>query len=235
MDEVTARPGKVVAIDGPAASGKSTTAAAVAGGLGFVHLNSGLLYRAFTWRTLSEGWEPGGAEYDDRVRSVHIELEPGDVGLRVLIDGEDPGEDLLGQDVAAGVSAVAGVGTVRAAVLAILRGAGEQFDLVCDGRDIGTTVFPTADLKIFLVADVRERARRRLLDLEVIPGDGEVEEEAARLARRDAADANRELSPLRRAPDAVEIDTTSLAPEQVVDAILELAAARGMSGPGSAA
>jgi cytidylate kinase len=226
--EVAVRVKRVIAIDGPAASGKSTTAAAVASRLGYVHLNSGLLYRAFTWRTIDEGWDPTGTSYPDRVRSVLIRLERTQSGLRVVVDGEDPGEDLLGQGVAARVSEVAGVGIVREVVLERLRAAGKQFDLVCDGRDIGTTVFPAADLKIFLIADVRERARRRLLDLEVRPGERAIAEEAARLDRRDAADATRKLSPLTKAPDAVEIDTTSVTPEEVIDAICRLAAARGM-------
>ncbi len=221
---------RVIAIDGPAASGKSTTAAAVARCLGYVHLNSGLLYRAFTWRTIHEEWDPSGTAYDDRIRSVRIRLEQTESGLRVVVDGEDPGSDLFGQDVAAGVSEVAGVGAVREAVLQRLRVAGEQFDLVCDGRDIGTTVFPAADLKVFLIADARERARRRLLDLQVRPGEFEIAEESARLDRRDAADATRKLSPLRKAADAVEIDTTSVTRDEVVDAICALAAARGMRG-----
>lgn len=223
----------IIAIDGPAASGKSTTAAAVADRLGFIHLNSGLLYRAFAWRALREGCDPCESGFDEHVRAARIGLEKTRAGLRVLIDGEEPGKALLGQDVASFVSSVASVRSVRAEVLTRLRAAGESLDLVCDGRDIGTTVFPRADLKIFLVADPYERARRRLLDLGVEPGSREIAEEAQRLERRDRADETRELSPLRKATDAVEIDTTERTAGEVVEAICSLAAARGIGVSGT--
>ncbi|MDX1393733.1 MAG: (d)CMP kinase [Gemmatimonadota bacterium] len=225
------RPGRrVIAIDGPAASGKSTTAAAVAARLGFVHLNSGLLYRALTWKSVAEGWSPSDDGYDARIRGLRIELRGQGRTLVVLVDDDDPGDALHGRAVAAGVSEVAGVAAVREVVLARLRAAGAEFDLVCDGRDIGTTVFPEADLKIFLIADPGERARRRLLDLGEEPSPAAVREETARLERRDAADSARELSPLRRAPDAVVIDTTGSPPEAVVERICDLAARRGIVG-----
>jgi cytidylate kinase len=226
--QLTIPPKRVVAIDGPAASGKSTTAAAVAIRLGFIHLNSGLLYRAITWRALQQDWQPGTGDFDQQIGSVAIELERAPDGLRVVVDGEDPGDALHQQSVAGLVSSVARVGEVRSAVLARLRAASEQFDLVCDGRDIGTTVFPNADLKVFLVASSLERARRRLLDLEIEAGSEELRAEAERLERRDRADATRELSPLRKATDAIEIDTTSLTAEAVIEAICGLAVARGM-------
>jgi len=231
------RPHRVVAIDGPAAAGKSTTARDVARRLGFVHLNSGLLYRALTWKTLAEGWDEGDAGYGDRIRSVHIGLERRGDGLEVVVDDERPGVDLHGQRVSGRVSSVSSRHDVREAVLARLRAAGRELDLVCDGRDIGTTVFPDADLKIFLVADPAERARRRLLDLGVEPQAEEIAAEARRLERRDRADATRELSPLRKAADAVEIDTTRRTREEVMDEIVRLAVSRGMAagrGPGGA-
>ncbi|MDH3735139.1 MAG: (d)CMP kinase [Gemmatimonadota bacterium] len=228
MNDLALRTRRVIAIDGPAASGKSTTAAAVADRLGFAHLNSGLLYRAFAWRTLREGWDETAESYASRIAGVAIEFRTAPDGLQLYIDGESPGEALHGRDVAARVSAVASVACVRVAVFEQLRAAAGHLDLVCDGRDIGTTVFPGADLKIYLVADASERARRRLLDF----GDGtdeeKVIEEAERLRRRDEADATRELSPLRKASDAIEIDTTSTSAPDVVDRILALAKQRGM-------
>ncbi len=228
MSRAVSVPHRVVAIDGPAASGKSSTARAVAGRLGFHHLNSGLLYRAMTWRALREGWQERGPDLADRIASVRIDLVARDDRLGLEIDGRDPGAALFSPEVTERVSAVSSLPEVREAVLDRLREAGRQFDLVCDGRDIGTTVFPEADLKIFLVADPRERARRRLKDLGIEPSPEALAEEERRLIARDRADASRALSPLQRAADAIEIDTTHLAPEAVLETILALARARGI-------
>ncbi|MXX77893.1 MAG: hypothetical protein F4Z33_02665, partial [Gemmatimonadales bacterium] len=114
---------------------------------------------------------------------------------------------------------------VREAALERLRRAGSRHEIVCDGRDIGTAVFPGADLKIFLVAEAGERARRRLRQRDASFTMDDVERETRRLEARDRLDRSRPLSPLRRAPDAIEIDTTSMSPDEVVEAILELAAA----------
>lgn len=218
---------RVVAIDGPAASGKSTTARRVAERLGFVHLNSGLLYRAITWYALREGWGVDAPELETGVGEIDVALVPDGPGLRVEVDGTDPGAALQAPPVSSRVSAVSARPAVRAVVFRHLRAARERFDLVCDGRDIGTTVFPDADVKVFLVAEPAERARRRLLERGDTPSEEEVAREAERLRARDEADAAREHSPLRRAPDAVEIDTTDRAPEEVVSAIVGLVADRG--------
>ncbi len=220
-------PRRIVAIDGPAASGKSTTARRVAERLGFTHLNSGHLYRAITWWMLERGLEP--ADLEPALDDLVIELTPTPGRLEVVVDGVRPGEALHGSAVADRVSAVAGLGPVRAAVLRRLREAGDRLPLVCDGRDIGTTVFPDAPLKVYLVADPPERARRRLLERGHDPTAQAVDAELERLARRDAADASRDLSPLRKAPDALEIDTTALTPAQVEDAIVARALALGLS------
>jgi len=226
---------RVIAIDGPAASGKSTTARRVAARLGFTHLNSGLLYRAIAWRALAEAWDEDDPALEARLRTLHLALVPDGRGLRVVVDGEDPGAVLQGRRVSSRVSAVSTHPAVRAVVLERLREARERFDLVCDGRDIGTTVFPDADLKIFLVADAEERARRRLLDHGEPAGAAAVAREAARLRARDESDAGRAHSPLRRAHDAVEIDTTDRTRDEVVDAIVALALGRGTErGPPAA-
>ena len=234
MTGLARRPRRIIAIDGPAASGKSTTAAAVARRLDFAHLNSGLLYRAYTWRTLAEAWDEAAEDYPARIESVDIEFVESQGRFELAVDGDMPGAALHGQDVAERVSSVASVGCVRSAVFERLRAVARQVDLVCDGRDIGTTVFPAADLKIFLVADAAERARRRLLDLDGATDAAAIEAETARLLRRDEADASRELSPLRKADDAIEIDTTKLNPAEVVDRIVGLAAARGIGPRGGA-
>ena len=224
------RVGRVVAIDGPAASGKSTTAHHVAERLGFHHLNSGLLYRAITWIAGRRGWDEEAPEFGDRVRLLEVELAGEHPDVRVRVEGEEPGRALHSPEVSARVSSVAARAPVRARVLAILRDAAGELDLVVDGRDIGTVVFPDAALKVFLTCEAEECARRRLLDYGVEPVPDRIREEAARLRARDVADSSRELAPLRRAEDAVEVDTTRLSPEEAVDRILELARERGI-GP----
>jgi len=224
--------GLIVAIDGPAASGKSTTAAAVAAELGYCHLNSGQLYRAITWAALDRGWldsEPGTFERELDDLALELVAEPPEFAL--MIDGRTAGDGLRSRETAARVSEVASLGAVRARVLRILRAEGEKGGLVCDGRDIGTVVFPAAELKVFLVASPEERGRRRLLDHGVEPTPARVRDEAALLEERDAADSTRQLSPLRKASDAVEVDTTGDDFEQVVDRVVDLARRAGAGPP----
>ncbi|MEJ2312247.1 MAG: (d)CMP kinase [Gemmatimonadales bacterium] len=224
--------GKVIAIDGPAASGKSTTARQVAEHLGFLHVNSGLFYRVITWAALREGLIDEESELHRWVPELEIEPVVGEGVVDVRIEGETArAEEMQGRDVSAHVSKVSAYGFVRDRVLTLLREAGRLADVVCDGRDIGSVVFPNASLKIFLVADIRERARRRLLDYRVDPSDETISAEAERLGARDRADSTRERAPLIRAADAVEIDTTNLAPDAVVRRILDLAAERGLGAP----
>ncbi|MFQ5689688.1 MAG: (d)CMP kinase [Gemmatimonadota bacterium] len=232
MGQALASAGRVIAIDGPAGSGKSTTARGVAERLAFVHLNSGLLYRAITWLALRRGWREDDPDFGDRVERLHVEWERTGSELRVRLEGADPGPELHSREVSARVSGVARHPIVRRRVLAWLRQAAAKLDVVCDGRDIGTVVFPSAPLKVFLVASIDERARRRLLDLGEEPSEQRIGEEAQRLHARDVADSTRDLSPLRRAEDAVEIDTTDLSPEAVVGRIVELAKRRGLVDPG---
>lgn len=218
--------GITIAIDGPAASGKSTTAARVAEDLGYQHLNSGLLYRAITWAAVTGAW-PDDGSFADRLAGLDIRLERRGSGFRVLVDGVDPGPDLVSPSIAARVSEVSALPCVRARVLDLLRGVGRDGRVVCDGRDIGTVVFPDAELKIFLVASPEERGRRRLLDLGLEPTPAAVEEEARRLAARDEADSSRAVAPLLEAEDAVRLDTTRMTRREVVRRILELARERG--------
>ncbi|MFQ5680075.1 MAG: (d)CMP kinase [Gemmatimonadota bacterium] len=224
--------GRVIAIDGPAASGKSTTAQRVAERLGFWHLNSGLLYRAITWVALERGWDEGDERFADQVAGLEIRIGGTAARPRVAIAGTERGEELQTPEVTARVSAIAARRPVRELVLHLLREAASTRDVVCDGRDIGTVVFPEAVLKVFLIATAEERARRRLLDYGREPTPARVEKEARRLRARDRADSHRDLAPLRRADDAVEIDTTDLDPEAVVERILALATGRGIGTAG---
>lgn len=229
----------IITIDGPAGSGKSTTARTVAARLGFRHLDSGALYRALTFALLDAGVPEGewrNLAVEDLER-FDIAVEPAGDGFRILLGGRPLGPELRSPEVGERVSPLAAHPAVREWLLERQREAGRQGRLVADGRDMGATVFPAADLKVFLTADLRERARRRLLER----GGGEPEAEALErsmreLADRDRRDAGREASPLRRAPDAVVLDTTGLSFEEQVEAIVDLARAfGGGAGEGDAA
>lgn len=221
----------VVTIDGPAAAGKSTTAQRVAHRLGYLHVNTGVLYRAVTWAALRDDWIDDREEYPQRLRELELELDTSD-GPRVLVGGDEPGEELQGPEVSERVSEVSALAPVRGLVNTLLQAESEDHHLVCDGRDMGTAVFPEAPLKIYLTADSEERARRRLVEYGEDPSPEQIQEEAARLQRRDDADSTRELAPLEKADDAVEVDTTDLAPHEVVDRIVELARRRGLPEAG---
>ena len=214
-------PARVVAIDGPSASGKSSTAREVAARLGFLHLNSGLLYRAITWVALRDGWI-SGEDFGQRVVALGLTLRPSPPGFILRIGGERSGPMLQSAEVTARVSAVAAQAVVRETANAVMRQAGAADSLVADGRDIGTAVFPDAFLKIYLTASPEERARRRLMERsEATPAEA-IEAEARRLGERDRYDAARELAPLAKAEDAIELDTTERSRGEVVDEIVRL-------------
>jgi cytidylate kinase len=215
----------VVAIDGPAGSGKSTTAQAVAERLGFTHLESGALYRAFTLAALDAGIPLDGQRIAALAESLPVRLAYAGGGFRPEVAGVDVSADVRRPDVTTHVSAVSALPEVRAIANALLRDAAAQHPrgVVADGRDIGTVVFPDAQLKVFLTASAESRARRRLLQ-DGRPTDAEaVADEARRLSARDRADSTRAVAPLRQAPDAVMLDTTGLTFSQQVDEIVALA------------
>ena len=219
------REGPIVTLDGPAGSGKSTTAREVAHRLGFRHLDSGALYRALTVALLESGiprdrWDSLTVA-DLQALGVFV-LATGE-GLEVRLDERVLGAELRTAEVTALVSPLARLASVRGALLELQREAGRRGRLVADGRDMGTVVFPDAEVKVFLVADLRERARRRLLERgEGAPSAAEVDDEAARIAERDERDSRREIAPLRRPDDAVDLDTTHLAFEEQVERIVAL-------------
>jgi len=217
------RSGRVIAIDGPAASGKSSTAQWVARQLGFRHVDSGALNRAITALRLRESrdaehWTEG----EVLAGGARIRLTPRGTSFAPLVDGELIDEELRGIEVTKCVSRVASMARVREWVNDQVRLAAQDNDVVVDGRDIGTVVFPDADLKVFLVADPWERARRRLIQrLERAPSDEEIAEETDRLVHRDAKDATQTV----QAKDAVLLDTTRLTQEDQVERIVALARA----------
>ena len=203
----------VIAIDGPAGSGKSTIAARVAARLGLAHLDTGAMYRAVTWAVLRDGIQPSDGEAVSRVaRDITIEL-----GVQVLVDGEDVTSAIRGQDVSGAVSVVAAHPAVRRELVSRQRAwVAERSGAVVEGRDIGSVVFPDADVKVYLTASDDERARRRA-GQDVGMGH---QEAAADIARRDQLDSTRTVSPLQVADGAVVIDTTGLTVDEVVEQVL---------------
>jgi cytidylate kinase len=213
----------VIAIDGPAASGKSSTALWVAERLGYRHVDSGSLYRAATAAQLRLKVAPTAWTEQDVVRAAQsVTLRAAPTSFVPLIGGKSADDEIRGAEVTRHVSQVARMQAVRAWVNAQVRRAAEAHDVVVDGRDMGTVVFPNADLKVFLVADSWERARRRLIQLmQRRPTDLEIAEETDRIVQRDARDATQTV----QAPDAVLIDTTYLTQEEQVERIVALARA----------
>ena len=210
----------VIAIDGPAASGKSSTAHWVAERLGFRHVDSGALYRAATAVHLRTGPKDWDETVVLRAAERSVTLVPTKRGFEPQIDGASAEEEIRGSAVTQNVSTVARMPRLRAWVNDRVREASRSNSVVVDGRDIGTVVFPDADVKIFLVADPWERARRRLIQqLQRAPTDEEIAEETDRLVHRDARDSQQ----TGQAPDAVLLDTTYLTQEEQVDRIVALA------------
>ncbi|MBX3132872.1 MAG: (d)CMP kinase [Gemmatimonadaceae bacterium] len=211
----------VVAIDGPAASGKSSTAKWVARELGLRHVDSGSLYRAATAAALRSGRAPETwLERDVLAAAQPLHLVPAETTFHPYLGDEDLEAEIRGKEVTANVSLVARMPAVRTWVNAQVRAAAEGHPIVVDGRDMGTAVFPQARVKVFLVADPWERARRRLVQrLQRAPDDAEIAAEVEALVQRDLKDE----AQTQQAKDAVLIDTTFLTQEEQVQRIVALA------------
>ena len=215
----------VVTIDGPAGSGKSTTAAAVAERLGFRHLDSGALYRALTVAFVRRGIpEECWPEIDPAVvASIDIHLEPRPGGFEVLLDGAPLGPELRTLEVTEKVSRLAKVPVARARLLDLQRSSPGFGGVVAEGRDMGTVVFPEAPLKVFLTADLDTRAVRRLRQEGMEETPEAISRAVARIRERDARDEGRELAPLRTPLGALVIDTTSIKFEGQIERITRAA------------
>jgi cytidylate kinase len=220
----------VIAIDGPAASGKSTIGRALAHALGLLYLDTGAMYRAVTWLALQRGINPADeaavTELAAGAAFVFPQLHHAEnVNPPIIVDGHDATAGIREPSVDAWVSVVASYPGVRAALVREQRKIARAQGVVMVGRDIGTVVLPDADLKIFLVASAEERARRRYEERLALGQDADYDEIRRAMERRDQLDTGRAHSPLRAAPDAVALDTTGLTIDQVIERALELARA----------
>lgn len=214
----------IIAIDGPAASGKSTVAKAVATRLGIHYLDTGAMYRAVAWLALERGIAPDDATLVPALAVEHpvtfAYTDGAPLPTAVYIAGHDVTRGVRSPEVDANVSAVASIAAVRHALVAQQRQLAGERDTVVEGRDIGTVVFPQAEVKVFLTASADERARRRQIDLSGAGHAVDQTEVRDRLERRDHLDSTREASPLGQADDAELLDTTGLTVDEVVDAIV---------------
>jgi len=214
--------GSVIAIDGPAGSGKSTIAVELARRLGRLHVNTGAMYRAFTVKVLRSG-----VRLEDHVALVAllkrttVELRPDeDGGVRVLLDGEDVTSEVGAPEVSRLVSPISLMPEVRTLMVRKQQRLALDCDIVAEGRDVTTVVYPDADCKFYLDASLDERARRRLAQFEARGEAATLDAVRRELAERDHRDSTRALSPLTRAKDAIIVDTTTMTPKQVVEHLL---------------
>lgn len=215
----------VIAIDGPAASGKSTTAKLLAKKLGYVYIDTGAMYRAFTLKALTqnalERLQTDEAFLREFVDSTEVRLSD----TSVWLDGRDVTTQIRSNDVSKSVSKISALKAVREKLSAIQKQLGEAKGVVMDGRDIGTAIFPNAELKIYMLASAQERAKRRYAELKAKNEalGVTIEELEAEIRQRDEEDMNRAVSPLRKADDAIELDTSSLTVDEQVERIYQLA------------
>ena len=214
----------VIAIDGPAASGKSTTAREVARRLRYIYIDSGAMYRAVTLQALRENIAVSDVEkITELAKKLDLKLKSHDSKTIIFMNGENVSEKIRTPEIDQNISPVAANPGVRAIMVKKQQAMGKSGGIVMDGRDIGTVVFPEADLKIFMIASTRERATRRKKELEQKGVEINLEEVERDIEYRDQQDINRNHGPLRKSQDAIELDTTRLTVDQQIEKILELA------------
>ncbi len=211
----------IIAIDGVAASGKSTTARLVAQRLGYLYLDSGALYRALTLKVLQEGIDPNDeAEVAALARDTKIELKSEYGAQRVFLDGRDVTDKIRAPEVAEHIGPVAANRAVREQMVGLQRALASHGGVVAEGRDIGTVIFPNADLKFYFTASLQVRAQRRAAEYAAKSVQLPMEELAKQLERRDRDDSKRAHGPLQKAPGAIEVDTSDMSIEEQVEFVL---------------
>ncbi|MGM0751279.1 MAG: (d)CMP kinase [Bacillota bacterium] len=217
-----------IAIDGPAAAGKSTVAKIVAGKLSYLYIDTGAMYRSLTYKALKQNIDLHDEnELKELLAQTKITLEPTEDGQIVYVDGENVTDEIRQAVVTNSVSHVAVHSQVREEMVNRQQQLAEQGAVVMDGRDIGTHVIPDAEIKVFLLASVEERAQRRHEENVSKGFPSDLKQLKEDIARRDKIDSEREVAPLKKADDAIEIDTTSLSISEVVDQIMMLVERKG--------
>ncbi len=214
----------VIAIDGPAGSGKSTTARLVADKLGLFYLDTGAMYRAIALKVVRLGMDPNSEQrITDLAVRTGLEFKIIDGKQHVIMDGRDVSSEIRTPDVTAAASAISVFPEVRKVLVALQREVGRDGGVVAEGRDTASVVFPNADLKIYLVASPEVRAERRFKDMQELGIDTTMEEQIERLKERDEADSTRDFSPLTKVDDAIELDTSSCTIDEQVQKVIDLA------------
>ncbi len=212
----------IIAIDGPAGSGKSTAAKGLAERLGFTYLDSGAMYRAFTWKVSSSG-----ADFSDKegvcklLADTSIRIECSADGTEVFVDDVDVTREIRHPSVTENIHHISSLEFVRKKMVELQRDFARGKDIVAEGRDMCSVVFQDADIKIYMDADVKERAKRRHSELGTLAGEGSLDNMIEDIAQRDHRDSTREHAPLKREPDALYLDTTSLEAEDVVNLLIK--------------
>ena len=212
----------VIAIDGPAGAGKSTVAKIVAEKLGFLYVDTGAMYRALTLKAMKKNIDFRNKEkLIKMVENTDMKLYQ-DTKYRVILDGEDVSEEIRKEEVSKNTHYIASILEIREILWKMQRNFRETCKIVMEGRDIGSKVFPDAQLKIYLDASVEERAKRRYLQLKEKGEAADIEEIKKEVIERDKKDKNRKIAPLVKLPDAIYLDTTNLTIEEVVEKIINL-------------
>ena len=212
----------IIAIDGPSAAGKSTLAKRLAKDLGYTYLDTGAMYRALALKVLRERIEiSNDGNLGELIGRTTIDLVEAGGKLKVLLDGEDVSEAIRTPEVSQMASKASALRAVRQWMLRLQRALGERGNVVAEGRDIGTVVFPNAEVKIYLEASLQERARRRVEELRKAGQEVGLDETLREMGERDKRDSERDLAPLRKATDAIAIDSTMLDAEALAQKVMQ--------------